>query len=285
MKLYVKFLMIAVVAAFICSCEDDIPMDYKPENIVEAILIVGEPIQNIKVLKSQPLYHNYNYYKSFIKDAEVIISGDGMQFRLLFNSDTAHPEYYFPDKSYLVKPATKYEIEVRLSDGKILTGETTTPMASSWLTKPKKFVQYPLDTLKLPSRDSISWQRVPGYDFYIVASICLDTLEYGKYLSNPTDEKNRRVYNPFASDRFYRELSTTSLVPSTQVPIVWPAFKWFGLHEVVIYTPDWNFTRWLLQNVATNSVNPLLGSIEGGVGVFGSASALRDTSFLMKNQP
>jgi len=66
---------------------------------------------------------------------------------------------------------------------------------------------------------------------------------------------------------------------------VWSAFKWFGLHEVAVMAADWNLVRWYLQNVGVNAVNPLLGSVEGGIGVVGSAYAIRDTFFLLKNQP
>lgn len=285
-KIYIWILLVALIS----SCGDDIPTDYKPENVVEAILIVGEPIQNINILRTQPLYHNYNYYKSFIKDAEVVISGEGQQFKLEFNFDTLNPGYFYPDKNYLVKPGVEYKIEIKLSSGELITGETKTPQQTEWTISPKNFIQYPIDSLKLPPSDTISWRKPAGYDFSMIAVVCLDTLEYGKYLAVPTTEKNRRIYKPYASERQYKDISSTSMIParndtSFQVPVVWSAFKWFGKHEVVIYVPDWNYTRWFLQNVGSNTTNPLLSSIEGAIGVFGSASVIRDTAVLLKNQP
>lgn len=278
-------LMLAVFSIIFVSCGDDIPTDYKPENFVEAVLLVGEPIRNISVIRTQPIYHPYDYYKSFIKDAQVIIRGDGREFPLRFNFDTLNPGYFFDDEEYLVKANIEYSLEVTLSDGKILTGKTTTPGMNEWVKRPSKFIQYPIDSTSLPAGDSISWQRIAGYDYYLIAIVCLDTLEYGKYLDPATNEMNRRIYKPFASERQYKDVSQTAFVPNTKTPIVWSTFKWFGMHEVIVYTPDWNFARWFIQNVGQGSVNPLLGSIEGGIGVFGSASAIRDTAFLKKNQP
>jgi|YNPBryulayer2012_1023412.scaffolds.fasta_scaffold08962_2 hypothetical protein len=280
-----KKIFILVLLVILSACGDDIPTDYKPENVLEAILLVGEPIQNIAVLQTQPVTAKYNQYKAFIKDAEVKVIGDGQIFPLVFNFDTLKPGYFYPDKNYLIKPATEYRVEVRLKDGTLLTGTTTTPTEISWQTRVKKQLQYPKDTINLPQSDTISWTWANGYDYYIIAITCLDTLEYGKYLTPPTAEKNRRVYNPFIRDFRYKEQSGSGLLPATKTRIVWSAFKWFGLHEVAVMAADWNLVRWYLQNVGVNAVNPLLGSVEGGIGVVGSAYAIRDTFFLLKNQP
>ncbi len=284
-KNYFHRILILLVMVFAISCGDDIPTDYVPQNFVEGVLLVGEPIRDIKIIRTQPINAIYNYYKSHITDAEAIISGDGREFLLSFNFDTLRPGYFATDSNYFIKPNTFYSLEVRLKDGSVLTGETTTPLVSDWKMSPKNFIQYPLDTLKLSARDTIAWQKVAGYDYYMIAVVCLDTLEYGKYLASPREEKNRRTYKPFSGQNTYKDLSSTSFLPNNETSVVWTTFKWFGKHEVVVYTPDWNFTRWFVQNVSSSSLNPLYSSIEGGVGVFGSASVLRDTSVLLKNQP
>ena len=114
---------------------------------------------------------------------------------------------------------------------------------------------------------------------------CLDTLNYGKYLTPPTAEMNRRINLPFRNDRAYRETATLLPIPNSQTPVVWNTFKWFGLHEVGVYVPDWNFLRWYIQSQTRSQIDPLLSSIKGGYGYFGSASVIRDTSVIIKNQP
>lgn len=289
MKKYKSIIKLSVltllVSLSLIACGDDVPTDYKAENFVEAVLLVDHPIDNIKVLRTQPISSKFSYYQAFIKDAEVVIIGDNREMLLSFRDDSLNPRYYFGENDYLVKPSTKYRLRIKLKDGSILTGETTTPERSQWLQKPNTYIQYPLDSLNLPPSDTIAWQKVPGFDYYMIAVVALDTLEYGKYLNPPTIERNRRIYKPYLEERFYKELSQSAFLPATRTPVVWSTFKWFGLHEVVIYTPDWNFTRWFLQNLSSSQLNPLLGSIEGGLGVFGTASVLRDTLVLLKNQP
>ena len=68
-------------------------------------------------------------------------------------------------------------------------------------------------------------------------------------------------------------------------PIIWNFFKWFGMHEVSIYAPDENFLNWALQYFINSNYDSRHNSINGGIGVFGSASVVRDTSFIIKNQP
>jgi hypothetical protein len=49
---------------------------------------------------------------------------------------------------------------------------------------------------------------------------------------------------------------------------------------------DFNYLRWVLQRLSASEYNELLGSVEGnGIGVFGSLHAVKDTFFLIKNQP
>lgn len=282
-KLYFSGLAILIIS-LLAGCGDDVPTDYVASNFVEALLIVGEPVSSIRIMKSQPVYHTLNYYKSLIKDADVTLRGDGLEMKLTFNFDTINPSYVY-NNDYKIKPSTEYALEIKLSDGTLITGTTTTPGSTEWIRKPKSILNYPKDSIKLAPGDTMSWKRVTGFDYSIIGVVCLDTLEYGKYLATPTAEKNRRVYKPFARNTAYLERSTTFLIPNVQTSVVWTAFKWFGKHEVVVYVPDWNYTRWALQNLSSGSINPLLTSIKGADGVFGSASVVRDTIFLMKNIP
>lgn len=276
-------MIIALSALFISSCADEIPTKYVPQPVVEGILIVDEPIDNIKVIMTQPVTVKYNYYKSMIKDAEVIIKEGNNEFLLKFNYDTLNPGYFLENTDYKVKPLTDYYLTIKLNDGTLLKGYTRTPDRFSWSRKVKDTLQYPLDTLKLGDRDSISWIGPAGY--YVITVKCLDTLDYGKYQNPASNEKNRRIYRPYLNEWTYREQTAIGLIPNTKSTVVWSAFKWFGYHEVSLYNPDWNYLKWLLQNIGQNQANPLLSSIEGGLGVFGSASTIKARTFLKKNQP
>jgi hypothetical protein len=52
-----------------------------------------------------------------------------------------------------------------------------------------------------------------------------------------------------------------------------------------VYVPDWNFLRWFLQAQTKGEADPLLSSVDGAIGYFGSASSIKFDFFLLKNQP
>lgn len=283
-----NFLLIisfTLLGIFLISCEDSAPTDYTEDTMVEALLIVGEPIRNIVVMKTQSLSDVFIYDSSMVTDASVKIIGDGKEFLLKYKY--RNPEgigYYYDDVNYLIKSGIEYKIEITLKNDKILTGKTFTPKQTSWVIPPKKVLTFPKDTLNMPSTDSLEWAKTAPTDYYLVGIKCLDTLNYGKYLEPPTQEKNRRIARPFRGDKFFRELLTMNPVPNFKTPVIWNIFKFFGKHEVAVYAPDFNFLRWYIQAQAKGQIDPLLGSITGGIGYIGSASIIRDTSFIVKNQ-
>ena len=279
-----RLLSLMVVVGFVLiSCEDKPPTDYIPENYVEGYLIVDQPIQNIIVMRTQALADSFKYENALIRDASVRITGDNRVFDLIIDG-SGELGYYDPDGTYRVKSNTEYSLEVNI-DGEILTGKTTTPNRTRWIEKSPDPLQYPIDTINYPDRYQISWEKVPGINFFILSVINLDTLDYGKYLDPPTEESNRRVKRFKSRESFYNDKSNWAFIANNETSIVWSIFKWFGKHEITVYVPDWNYTEWFIQNIAAREYEPLLGSIEGGIGVFGSAAAIKDTFLLLKNQP
>lgn len=292
-RLYNKFTAIKTTALSLiilftialAGCEDPVPTDYKPQYYVEAVLLVDEPIHDIVLMRSQPVSQKFDYAASLVRNAQVIIKSEGRSFELVIDNE-GEKGYYYNDTSYKVKPNTLYELEVRTTDGAVITGSTTTPGRTSWTILPKDTIQYPKDSLNLPDREKIGWSKVQGINFYSVAVVCKDTLNYGMYLTPPTEERNRRIYKPWLEDQHFREISNWSFIANTETSVVWNVFKWYGLHDVYVYAPDWNFLQWMLQHFMSGTYNDLLTSIKGdGIGVFGSASRIKSEFFLLKNQP
>lgn len=285
----IKFIVLSLLIIFLAySCEDPAPFDYVPQNFVEAYLIVGKPFNNIKIMRSQSLVDSFNYKNSFITDAEVKIKFENQALDLIPNPDIFQG-YYYPDTNVVVKPNTKYNLEVRLKDGNIISGETVTPGIIKWKKQLPQLIYYPIDTLKLPANDTLklSWEQVPGTIVYFIRVKCLDTLEYGKYLVPPTDEKNRRIVRPWerGTSAEYNEITRWGFIPNTETPVVWNSIKWYGLNEVSVLAPDYNFLRWFLQYQRKGQIDPLLTSVKGAIGIFGSYSEVRTTTFVVKNQP
>jgi hypothetical protein len=276
-------IMATLALVFLSSCSDTAPVDYIPANFVEGFLIVNEPIKDIKIIRSQPINQTYDLSKSLIRDAQVKISGDGKEIFLTIDP-MGDSGYYNIDRSYLIKPDTKYTLEVRLHDGTVITGETTTPQTTQWVNRVDKQIQYPTDSLNLPASKSVSWNHVDTVHFYFIQYVPLDTLNYGKYLEPKTNELNRRVYKSHEDENWLNEMATGHLVANTETSVIWSIFKWYGKYQITLYVPDANMLKAGMQNGMFNTYDPLLSSVKGAYGFFGSSSVIRDTTFLLKNQ-
>jgi len=285
-----KIIIIIAVAILFVGCEDPAPKDFIQTTIVEALLIVGKPIENIRITNTMPLTEPYNYNNAVIRNATVYIYEGEKEFQLVFRDSDILGEigYYFPDTNYIVKRNTTYHLKIILPDGRNVTGTTTTPDSISWVKRISQYVQYPLDTINLPPDANLTteWTRAnTGNAFYIFNITCLDTLEYGKYLSEPINELNRRTYPLFRHDRAYRELSYNTVSMLTRSPLMWGVFKWFGHHSLKVYVPDRNYETWFIYFWMTGEIDAKAYSIEGCAGFFGSAFVLEDEFILLKNQP
>lgn len=286
-------LLIIIPMITFLGCESDEFQEYKPKYYVEAILLVDQPLTNIKIFRTVPTNTKYVHNEAIIKDAKIRIFNSEVDYLLDF-IESEKSYYALSDTSVKVQPETTYKLEITLSDGNTITSSTTTPARFDWINAPKETIQFPTDTInqpRAPAELDLSWTEEPNTDFYILTVKNLDTLDYGKYFSPPSDEKNRRVYSLFRNfDELYNEVTTVNFIANTTTPIVWLAFKWFGAHEIQVYAPDFNYLKWFLQSASfdgTTYHNILLDSVEGieAIGVFGSASVIKQETFLLKNQP
>jgi hypothetical protein len=267
------------------GCGDPAPFSYQEEYFVTGYLFVGEPLENIIVSRSMPLADSFNYKQSVIKDADIRIISEGQTYNLVYRDSTL-PDYHYPDSTVFVKPNTLYRLEIRLKDGKLITGETTTPSPISWVNQIPDTLYYPRTTDEMKNDTlKLSWTKEPNALFYLVSVRCLDTVNYGKFLTPPTDEKNKRISRPFensAPDQ--NEITRWGLVVSNETPVVWTALKWYGLNEIDIFAPDYNFLRWFIQYTRSTQANTLLTSVNGAYGTFGSAARIKKQAFVIKER-
>lgn len=290
-----KLLLLSILfcAVLLQSCEDPVADEYTPVNVVTGCLIVGDTIKGITVLKSQPITTKYDSTKSWIQDAQVTVTVNGNTIPLAFRVVNNNGEFFDPTGT-LVQTKTTYKLSVKLKDGTTMTGETTTPDTLAWVLPPKPIMHFPsgADSIKLPSVDSLKlrWRSndVGRYEYWISIKT-LDTLEYGKYLTPATDEKNRRWgKNPYQFDQYQGETMQWGYLVFTEVPVVWAAFKWYGKQELKVWSMDKNMNEWskLMQfSGSPKTYDNNQGSIKGGYGYFGSAYVIRGEAFIIKNQP
>ncbi len=289
----IMLLTLTLSLAFLNSCEDKPPLDYVQSKYLEGYLIVDSLVEGIVVMNSQPVNMPFDREKAMIKDADVKLVFGGTAHTLIYR-EGEKSGYYLPDMNIKVLPETKYEIIINTPDGSLITSETTTPKRmTGWIKAPRPDIYYPQDTLKLPKNDSlvIQWDSVAGVHHYLIRTLARDTVDYGRYLNPPVNEQNRRTYNVVSNAAndggWYRNRTNWALIANSSTPTVWLAFKWFGYHDVSVYNPDPNMLNWFvnIHFTGTSENNPLLNSVKGGYGVFGSASVISKEIFLYKNQP
>ena len=273
------------------ACEDQPPTDYQPTPFLEGYLIVDEPIRDIVVAVSQPITEPFSYDNMMLSDAEVVLSGGGADYTLQYVVTDGVGSYRYPDSTVTVQPETEYSIRVTLSDGTVMRAETVTPARIAWTVPPRDMLQYPQDTTKLVSPDSLRIQWTPGNSVeYIIRVQALDTLGYGAYLAPPTEEINERTNNiPFEEpdDPTFYTLTRWGFVQTNQAPTVWAAFRWYGRNDVSILAPDQYMLEWFKATQwggRSVQFRPEYSNVEGGIGILASAAVISYDVFVLKRK-
>lgn len=281
-----------VMLLFTSGCEDPVPTDYKEEILLEGLLIVGEPLENVRILRTLPVTDTFSFERASIPDATIIVRADGVDVPMEFVADPRGGTYRAIDTAYRVKPNVVYSVTVN-ARGAELSASTRTPAPFEYTAPPRPWLRYPSpDSLLVSVDDSllISWTGVQGTDLYIISITCLDTLGYGQYLQPPTSEANSRTIrpNPDFFDQsgtlLANERTTLGVTRFTTTQTVWGVFRWYGPHEIRIYAPDRAFLEWidLVGSGRRSSYDYQQSNVRGGLGAWGSASMVKQRTFLLK---
>lgn len=274
--------------SLITGCANPVPNDYVPQLVIEGFVIAGEPITHLRVYKSLPVSDTFSLAKATIRDAKVVLLEDGVPVPLAFAPDSLGGGNYVPvDTTFRVKYETTYSLEVHAID-KTATASARTMQKFDWVLPPADTIRYPGKENELKPVDSlgISWQGQTGIVRYVIGLQCLDTLEYGKYLTPPTTEKNARVRDEdieqgtlIADERTRYGFSVVS-----NTPVVWAAFKWYGPQRIVVYAGDKAFQDWftLVGFGQRPTYDYRISNVSGGLGIFAGASKTEAPMFLLK---
>lgn len=290
MKTHRSFLILALITfagLFVAGCADPIPDDYVPEIVVEGFLIAGEPINHLRIYQSQPLSDTFSLRRAVITNAQVTLLEDGKPIPMQFVDDSSGGMYKPIDTTFVVKYETAYELNVR-AIGKTASATAKTQKRFSWIRRPADTLHYPGEKYELQPADSlgISWEGQEGIVRYVIGMECLDTLHYGEYLNPPTTDTNARVRKKDFEEgtQIANERTRYGFSMSSNTPVVWLAFKWFGRQKIVVYAGDNAFQEWfsLVAFGQRSQYDYTLSNIQGGLGVFAGASKIEAPIFLAK---
>jgi hypothetical protein len=287
-----RYSLLAVFLLILVGCEDPVPDDYVEEIAVQGFVIAEQPLTDIRVFRTLPIQDTFTFAKAVITDAIVTVTENGVPVAIEFVDDSTGGYYRAVDTSYRVKYNTTYGLMIQ-ARGKTLTATAQTRGPFNWVRPPKDTIIYPGKANETQIFDSlnISWQGQEGTNVYVLALECLDTLGYGAYLLPPTADTNRRLRDP--SDEFddgtliANEL--TRYVPAivSNTPVVWRTFKWFGRHQLHVYTGDGAFQEWfnMVGFGRRSNYDYRLSNVTGGLGVWAGASKISGDLFLVKDKP
>lgn len=287
-----RYSLLAAVILFLIGCADPVPDDYVEEVVVQGFVIAGEPLTKVRVYRTLPIKDTFTLAKAMIKNAVVNVTENGVPIAMEFVDDSTGGYYRAVDTNYRAKYSTTYGLSVQ-ARGKTLTATAQTRAEFTWVKPPADTMIYPGKANETERYDSlnISWQGQAGTNLYVLALECLDTLDYGAYLTPPTSDTNRRLreQDEEFDDGTLISNELTRYVPAivSNTPVVWRTFKWFGKHQLHVYTGDQAFQEWfnMVGFGRRSNYDYRLSNVTGGLGVWAGASKISGDLFLVKDKP
>lgn len=230
-----------------CQKEDNIAEQWEGSVAVEAILMVGEPMRDIRLKK---LYHADYADQSGkrIIDAQVKVSTADTSFQLSINS----ADSTYQNLQAIVQPSTSYRLEIDYS-GKQLSSEAVTPESLS-------FNENLSDTVYLDYENpqnklfSISWNEIPNHHY----ALHLSHME-----ENPESTTYELEYEDFNLIFSLPVAENNVSVNSAHFEHVgWHRLEVYSIHHeyLEVYNYEDQFNQYILEQGPSN--------IENGYGFF-----------------
>ncbi len=233
----------------IVSIETDIP-------VVEAYLIPGEPINQIKLTKLIPFLTDEIYSEAEnINDAEITISNNDAYYKLIpFPGDSGC--YYYPDTSLIISENESYNIEFQYKN-KQVTASTVTPekpqnfKISQDLFLVERMVEGGYPSFNMETYE-ISWDNLDGSNYYLSIDLLETVIDPVNFMI--TDTVTQTLSTPSVTD-IYNINSKT--------------LRYYGNYRVVLYKVNEEYAN-LYESTSTSSqsLTDPYSNIENGKGIF-----------------
>lgn len=280
-----------------CSPERDPDSLYAPEGVgtlvVDMVLVVDQTLPELFLSRTQHPGEPYDLREASVSDATVTVTvGDAPPYNFFWRSEG----YYVPyDRWSTVLPDTTYDLRVVTSEGEVLTASTRTPprlAVDSWVLLPTTPGQTETE-LRTYAELGSDVYYAPENQLYYAEGIlearfeAVDSEGYQLALFSIDPWSDLVIDPPFLDDEDLAEIDREGSSPvfdaeSGRIRLPWFAIYWEGRHRYELFAVDRNWYD-LLRTSDTggglgfggnfgDGVEPPIFHVEGGIGLFGSAS-------------
>jgi len=289
-------LLLLLLLLTACAAERDPNTLFGPVEettlVVDAALIVGQPLPDLFVRRTAAPGQPYSRERAAVVDAKVVIRQEEREFPYAADPDSAG-RYLPPSGAPPVQPRTPYLLEVRTSEHEV-RARTTTPGR----VRIRAVVVRNEETLQeercLRLFDEVGDQayKVPDNQLHYREGLLevrleeTDAAAYQLALFNLDPDSEFLVDEDFLEEDdvedFDRQGSSPPLeAPDSRLRLPWFAVAFGGRHLFKVYALDQNWYDYARTSPEEGSFfGGLIGdsferpvfNIEGGIGLFGSAS-------------
>jgi hypothetical protein len=284
-------IVLLAVLGVVAGC-DLAEEDFRPQLVVEGVLVAGESLPPIRLSQTAPLGATYSFEALAVEGAvvEVVrLAGEVRPGRTYpYEESDARPGTYLPISPDGVVPLARYRLTIRVPDalglvpaGAVARAETTVPDTFRVVEPPRDTVRYnpfgPVTELR------VSPSAYPGRQAVYVFSIrALEPEAFGltpTYAALLDPEEAERVIegtSPLLNEQNYGRNPDGTLT----LEIPWLAIAYYGPNELTASALDdalFDYLRSRSTQFAPRTLSPgeipeVLSNVENGVGVFGSAA-------------
>lgn len=146
LQTFIASLFLLLILLFTAGCSLYPQDNYTELVVVESYLITGEPLAEVRISRTLPVFEEYSFEKAALNDANVVITeisptGDLLQTHLY---EAKEPGIYTPaDPSVRVKPSTRYNLSVTFDNrDEEIRATTTTPAQIQIVNEIPEIIQY-----------------------------------------------------------------------------------------------------------------------------------------------
>lgn len=283
-----------------CTPERDDSDFFSPDAVdllvIDAVLIVGEPLPNLRLSRSLAPDEPYTQAVAHEYGATIVIRDEQGRETPYTEWVSERALYYYPDVSSVpvVQPSTIYDLRVVTERGEVLTAMTLTPQpltVDRWVAidpatntedrELKTFEDLGEDVYDAPEN------QIPYASVIIDAQVDETGTEGFQIALFSLDEDSPPVIDPpFFEEEDFLELERTVSSPliiaeEGGIRLPWFVIYFEGRHKYKVFSVDLNWYDYLRSsrqdgggfggNFGDGFETPIF-HVDGGIGLFGSAS-------------